>query len=204
MVKQRPKGAGLGNIDEKTEQQKFEEFRQKARQEQIKKLEEGSDESEEEDDSQPKSWKKGAAPRRKPKTVYEILNQEEESKPQIVVGILLIQNNTRKKPIGQLNLTRTDMRGPQVKILSSAADAAEVKKKAGPLPELRFNVRLLVDLAEVKVQNADRKMKQEKDNLNLLTNEKTRVEEQVTIEAKSIFSTIFAFIFVHILISLIF
>ncbi len=81
------------------------------------------------------------------------------------------------------------MRGPQVRVVS-VADAtsaqAEAKKKAGPLPELRYNVRLLLDLAEVKIQNTDRRMQQEQDQLSLLKQEKERVGEQVKFELKRI------------------
>eukprot|EP00026_Physarum_polycephalum_P001790 Phypoly_transcript_01793.p1 GENE.Phypoly_transcript_01793~~Phypoly_transcript_01793.p1 ORF type:complete len:830 (+),score=216.17 Phypoly_transcript_01793:123-2612(+) len=163
-VKQRPKGLALGNMDEKTEQQKQHERRLKQEQ-QAKEIAEESEESEE-DETQPKSWKKGAAPRRKPKTVYEVLNQEEEARPQKIL----------------------DMRGPQPRIVTSAADAGahDAKKHAGPLPELRFNLRLLVDLAEVKIQNADRREKQEKDRMVVLENERERMEDQVGAELKRI------------------
>lgn len=81
------------------------------------------------------------------------------------------------------------MRGPQPKIVTTAAESAEAeKRKAGPLPELRYNLRLLVDLAEVKIQNSDRREKQEEDHLNALTSEKSRMEEQVRAELSRILS----------------
>lgn len=131
-----------------------------------KQIAEESGESESDED-QPKSWKKGAAPRRKPKTVYEVLHQEEEDRPQKIL----------------------DMRGPAPRIVTSAAESGapqDTKKHAGPLPQLRYNVRLLLDLAEVKIQNADRREKQEKDRMAVLENERERMEDQVRAEMKRI------------------
>jgi tuftelin-interacting protein 11 len=160
-VKMRPKGMGLsyGDFDSKTKQddrkQKMEESE-----------EEESDESEEEsEEEKEKGWKKGAQVRRKPKTVYEVLEEVEETKPQLIV----------------------DMRGPQARVLPSMAEAARGSERAsGPLPELRHNIRLLVDLAEVNIQNLDRKQKAEKENIARWNNEKDKLERQIKIEADQI------------------
>jgi len=168
-VKLRPKGLGLGNMDEKTEQQKAQERRVKQAQEAAEINERSDSESESEDEGE-KSWKKNAVHKRKAKTVYEVLHQDEEQRPQMII----------------------DMRGPQPKIVTSASEQTtndlveHTKKKGGPLPELRFNLRLLVDLAEVKIQNSDRKAKQEKDHVARLKLEQARMEEQVRAEASRI------------------
>ncbi len=97
---------GLGVIDEKTPQQKMEEAkkRREARirvvvtscgvfaltkfSEKAKELEESEEEEEEEEEGKPKSWQKGGAHKKKPKTIYEVLSREEEDRPQLIVGIL--------------------------------------------------------------------------------------------------------------------
>ena len=162
-VLQRPKGAGLGTIDEKTPQQKKATVLVSSDEESES---DDNEEEEEEDHDDGARWKKGIAVslhicytvhhcllrskvltaiqqprRRKIKTVYEVINETEEEKPQLVV----------------------DMRGPQVRTMtdvSSALRAGDDKKlKAGPMPELRYNMRLLVDMSELNIQNIDRNLR---------------------------------------------
>ena len=147
-----------------------------------------AEESEESEADEDQSWKKGAAPRKQPKTVYEVLKEDEETKPQKILGILSVDYLC---VFSIVICDIEDMRGPQPRVVTTTADASaghEVKKHAGPLPELRHNMRELVDLAERKIRNADWREKQERDRMALLEHERERMEDQVQAELKRIVS----------------
>ncbi len=84
-----------------------------------------------------------------------------------------------------------DMRGPQTRVLTNlenlnVADSIDDDDADGttngviPMPELRHNVKLLVELAEADIQLLDGKLRQGKDTKLILEREKNRLE----IEAK--------------------
>eukprot|EP00899_Mesostigma_viride_P003224 jgi/Mesvir1/12902/Mv05927-RA.1 len=104
-----------------------------------------------------KLWKKkhGGAKKVVYKTAEEVLAQMEE----------------RAGAGGQQpeRLKILDMRGPQVRLLTSlegvggAAPGAAVMADDTPMPELQHNLRLAVDLAEADIAALDRKIRLEKD-----------------------------------------
>jgi tuftelin-interacting protein 11 len=168
-VKLRQKGVGLQDTGERTEQAKEDfpneadlaekEKEQKAQQPKVK--------------LQPVAWKrgKGGAPRKKKvvhKTVEELTADEAElglgPKPQVVL----------------------DMRGPQARQVIDMGQLNEREVEApSQLAEMRYNTKLVLDMTEVEIHDANRRLRGERQVLTQQLDAKSKYEQLLAMETEA-------------------
>lgn len=165
-AKIRPKGMGMGYGDRR-------EPRLEAKSTLQQKIEKSVDASsraggEGQPQREVKGWKKkrSTAPARGQlyKTVEELLEEQ-------------------RKPVSAPSTVILDMRGPQTKVVDtleqlhlSGKDESEMDQPSGPMPELQYNLRLLVSLAEADVRTLDARLSLERDTVEILNKEVQRLE----------------------------
>ncbi|TPX69352.1 hypothetical protein SpCBS45565_g02497 [Spizellomyces sp. 'palustris'] len=168
-VKLRPKGAGLGMVDERTEAIKNEQWERQA-----EGLEEDEEEPTRKTELRTGQWKQGARKQKKTYKSAEELVAEQESGAGPPVGAV----PTATKIL--------DMTGPEVRELSdisqitSATAAFDIT--AARLPELRHNVKLLADLAQHDLLHVGRQMRIEKTRQEQLGRQEKIISQQVNDE----------------------
>ena len=84
-----------------------------------------------------------------------------------------------------------DMRGPATRVLNTleelhlhGKDESEPDELSGPMPELQYNLRLLVSLAEADVRNLDARLSLERDTVEILNKEVQRLELECETNAR--------------------
>jgi tuftelin-interacting protein 11 len=169
-TKIRPKFAGLGTIDEKTEQQKRKSQEIEEKSEESENDEEKAEEILEHEVPRQQLWKKGAPKKRRVyKTVADIVKETP-------------QNIKQKELV-------VDMRGPQVKIFSGLDKIHEQNKlieKKKFIPELQHNISLLVDLKEGQIHSLEQKRRHEEMTIAALKREEEELTAQLDTEDKQI------------------
>lgn len=160
-TKLRPKGAGLGTIDEKTHQPKDDFFSFKDDEEPFG-FEPISEENAMEEENKAPDWKKSVS--KKPKKNYRIPSIQSES--QMVIK---------------------DMRGEQPRLITNFNELNQKEHITMDfLPELQYNIRLLADLKQADILTLDQQKLKEKDNLKRLVEEKSELEKSLQKEGDSI------------------
>ena len=125
-------------------------------------------------------WKKRSTDvrvKRTFRTADEVLEEED-----IGSGVGGGRTNIQKRP----STIVVDMRGPQTRVLRNLdqinmmdeEEDDEAEDNRVPMPELRHNIRLLVELAEADIQMLDGRLRQGKDTKEILTREKERLQEE--------------------------
>ncbi|RCV05582.1 hypothetical protein SETIT_1G094700v2 [Setaria italica] len=114
-----------------------------------------------------KRWSKKASTKKAPvMTKNELLatraEQEQEEQPTVVQKVI-------------------DMRGPQARVLTDLKglnEEQEMEANDVPMPELQYNVRLLVDEAKADVLRLDGQLRREQEKVASLMREKEKVAKQ--------------------------
>jgi tuftelin-interacting protein 11 len=122
-----------------------------------------------------KSWSKKASTKKAPvMTKDELLamraEQEQEEQPTVVQKVI-------------------DMRGPQARVLTDLKglnEEQEMEANDVPMPELQYNVRLLVDEAKADVLRLDGQLRREQEKVASLVREKEKVAKQEALQKRQL------------------
>ncbi|KAL6847098.1 hypothetical protein ACP4OV_022951 [Aristida adscensionis] len=82
-----------------------------------------------------------------------------------------------------------DMRGPQARVLTDLKglnDEQEMEANDVPMPELQYNVRLLVDEAKADIVRLDGQLRREQEKVASLVREKEKVSKQETLQKRQL------------------
>ncbi|KAI9202167.1 GC-rich sequence DNA-binding factor-like protein-domain-containing protein [Polychytrium aggregatum] len=182
-VKVLPKGAGLGRVDFQTETMKAE-----------KRSKQQSDEAQDDDSAKATrddkdavsrshdGWKRGSRrAKAQYKTAHEILLEQDGSPG----------DNAPSRPAAAPAVTKIiDMRGPEARVI---VDASQIKSTSVPsvaaterIPELRYNMRLLVDLSQDQLMQLSKQLKLVKDARDQLQTKEARLKSVVAAEGSKI------------------
>ncbi|CAN0914708.1 Septin and tuftelin-interacting protein 1 homolog 1 [Linum grandiflorum] len=157
-VKLRPKQMGIGFEDSKYNEVPYAKVPQVEKKKAVTQLQSLSQ-------SKGKMWlkeKKEKAERYV--TAKELLDQKEEQGFQITQKVI-------------------DMRGPQVRVLTNLENLnadEQARDSDIPMPELQYNVRLIVDMVEADIQKIDSDLRRERDTAIALQTEKEKLQKDAS------------------------
>ncbi|GJM95169.1 hypothetical protein PR202_ga11877 [Eleusine coracana subsp. coracana] len=162
--KLRPKNAGLGSVEG------FKEPKPMAAKENLPAPQQPPASAKKE-----KRWTKKASLKKAPVlTKNELLamrtEQEQDEQPAVVQKVI-------------------DMRGPQARVLTDLKglnDEQEMEANDVPMPELQYNVRLLVDEAKADVVRLDGQLRREQEKVASLVREKEKVSRQEALQRRQL------------------
>ncbi len=186
----RPKQAGLGIINERTEKQLKEAADREAEKKGVKGGNSNSNSTATTATEYEPGWRRRGDSRKKPpKKVYQLPTDTTTTPSTATIPL-----NTSQQP----SMVITDMRGEAPRVITNISDISQPppqsqqqqqqQQQGKPfyMPELQHNLRLIVDLKEADILNMDRKKHSEQDRMVKLKENKNHLQTVVQTEADRI------------------